>query len=493
MLVIQKVFAENPELSKYCFHWKSCHAIQEALNGHGDLDLYVDQSKYKTVVKLLETYGAICVSSFTDLSHTSTQHLLLHEESIEKTLHIHLYSQALSGDSLVKCYNLTPFLYQQSSTYSSSLIPCVNVDVELLLLCIRLQLKQDNIIETRLLNQDLSNIMANIDYLLASGAHLNHCHNIQSDIISLCSKYLAKCLETRTVPKLNRNERTIAKHIFLPYRRISKFSYYQHLLMILTHLFLRNLKGKKGYALYTATSGVTCAFVAPPASGKTSTINNIYSLLSPTGIRISKQHMGRPLSHPFLKPLSMLLNIYKAVSNSKQLNSEEFTRSSSASKASVLFSLKSLLIAFMRYLLFLEVTVLKKLGYVVLCDRYPFDQPGYIDGPSVKPILSSNSLITKYICSTSYALERRFYSMITPPNIIINLEIDLDTALARHRERLHNEYKTINYVMTRHRMYHLPLTPTHIHNIDAKLPLGYNSSKIISIIFKFISEKHSSR
>lgn len=135
----------------------------------------------------------------------------------------------------------------------------------------------------------------------------------------------------------------------------------------------------------------------PDGSGKTTITNRIYKLFLNDGYKVKSITAGN-LSQP---------------ASTKKID-KYFSR-----------EIKGLIVSIIRLLKSLHAKILSKLGYIVICDRWPSKIIGKIDGPryypGVKNILSR--------------LEIFIYRFVPSPDLQVILCVQKDTAIHRNNMR----------------------------------------------------------
>jgi thymidylate kinase len=112
-------------------------------------------------------------------------------------------------------------------------------------------------------------------------------------------------------------------------------------------------------------------------------------------------------------------------------------------------------------------------GEIVICDRYPSETIGVMDSPRLCEQPTQRGLAPA-IFNWLAQLEQRLYKQIPPPDIVLRLNVSVETALQRNRDRFKPGKETDAYVASRHRQtreWH-KFGTTYIHNIDTEQSLA---------------------
>jgi thymidylate kinase len=112
------------------------------------------------------------------------------------------------------------------------------------------------------------------------------------------------------------------------------------------------------------------------------------------------------------------------------------------------FAVRALTLAWDRQRLILRTRRRAAAGEIIICDRYPSRVIGAMDSPRLVEETRKNGLVAK-IYNRLARLEKRIYRQIPPPDIVLKLNVSLETAQKRNSAR--NGQDGEAYLVARHR------------------------------------------
>lgn len=211
----------------------------------------------------------------------------------------------------------------------------------------------------------------------------------------------------------------------------------------------RGQRGREA-AMRLATGGALIAFVGPEATGKSSLVDGVGEWLS-EHFTVERIHSGKPpstalsaLPNRFAPFLRSRFPAYRPSRVTTKL--ENGRKDESKKTIPLVTALRSVLLAYDRRSLLERAFSRAQSGTIVLCDRFPSLINGVADGPSLGFLLTSKG---RYSISALLArLEERLYRAIPGPDLILELSVPLEVALARNKTRGKEEPE--DFVRLRH-------------------------------------------
>jgi hypothetical protein len=190
------------------------------------------------------------------------------------------------------------------------------------------------------------------------------------------------------------------------------------------------------------------AFVGSEASGKSTILNEVGSWLGRDHV-VRRLHAGKPPStaltyvpHVLLPALRRWFPEQRSLRVEARFDADPRTRR----RYSLLFALRSVMLAYERRALITRAVARSPNGTVVLSDRYPSRTGENPDGPQLGRLpLPPTRLSVRRVLA---ALEDRLYRDIPTPDLVFHLTAPLDVTLARNAARAKNEPE--EYVRFRH-------------------------------------------
>ena len=213
------------------------------------------------------------------------------------------------------------------------------------------------------------------------------------------------------------------------------------------------------------------AFVGSEASGKSTILNEVGAWLG-RDHSVRRIHAGKPPSTPVTYlPHSLLPALRRLFPKQRSLRVEARFEANPGTRRrySLLFALRSVMLAYERRALITRIVARSPDGTVVLSDRYPSVTAGAPDGPQLGHLPRPPSLLS--VRRALAMLEAHLYEDIPVPDLVFHLSAPLDVTLARNAARAKNEPE--EYVRFRHAISSdLRFDGTIVHRIDTDRELG---------------------
>ena len=87
----------------------------------------------------------------------------------------------------------------------------------------------------------------------------------------------------------------------------------------------------------------------------------------------------------------------------------------------------------------------RDMGYVVILDRLPVTIKGAQDGPRIY----ANSPITDFL----EQVEKKYYESCYPPDLVLRLDVSLENAVLRNRNRVKADKETDSEIVQRYKLF----------------------------------------
>lgn len=215
-------------------------------------------------------------------------------------------------------------------------------------------------------------------------------------------------------------------------------------------------RSKKNKAL--ASGGMVIAFIGPEATGKSTLVSECEHWLGAV-FAVEAIHAGKPPSSRLTTPISIFIpvicRLFPHLRTSCLEDHAAFPEAGQSSKQStglisVIYALRAVTIAWDRRRLLIGARRSAGNGRIIICDRYPSGEVGQMDSPRLREDPARQGLIGS-IYNWLARFEGRLYQEIAPPDIALRLNVALDTAIRRNRERIKPGKETDAYLKSRHR------------------------------------------
>ena len=458
-LVERLIDAFNREKIVYS-HWKSNIALALATAGEQDLDLIVDRKSLPSALAVLSRLGFKAAVIRRGANPPGIQHYYGFDPDTKHLIHVHLFSIVLTGESYVKSH-LFPFeAMLLENIYYVDHMRVTARPAELVLFTLRMFIKYGSLLDLGTLWRKSESIKTEICWL-QEGDDL-------SEALSLLKKYcpvIDEPLFVRCVETLNSNSPLItrmrlAQQVRQRLQVYARHTFFKRLLangQMLWAEVQRRLETKQKNKVLQA-GGAVIAFVGADATGKSTLVTETERWLGST-FAVRRVHAGKPPSTWLTAPLNLFLPLIRRSLSSLRTNRLEGHSASNHAEpspnknkgvASLVYALRAVILAWERRQLLVRARRATVNGEFVICDRYPSDTIGIMDSPRLCEQPTSRGIVP-VIFNRLARLEQQLYRQIPPPDIVLRLNVSIETALQRNRERLKPGKETDIYIASRHR------------------------------------------
>jgi thymidylate kinase len=233
--------------------------------------------------------------------------------------------------------------------------------------------------------------------------------------------------------------------------------------------------------------GAIVAFVGPEASGKSTLASETRGWLAETFL-VRSMHAGKPPASPLtLLPNLLAPKLRQVLPEYRTTAAESASAAHRLRKRSLgawLYRLRCVGIAYDRRRLLKRAEQLRDRGAIVICDRYPSAQRGFVDGAQLDERESTGFLERRLA-----RLETGLYASIPRPDLVIVCRVPLGEALLRNRTRHKQDGpEPDDFVRRRHAQFasNLPLEFQQ-HVIDTTLPPAEVRQVVRGLIWETLS------
>jgi thymidylate kinase len=434
-------------------HWKSNMCIDDALNGEGDLDLLVDRADADKFHDALAGLHFRLVLPSNGDSDPGVHHYYGLDATTGTIIHLHIYFSITTGGDVLKNYRLPleRMLFENRRWHGT--IPLPHKSIELFIFITRAFLKYGSLIEHALLTRDGSAARKEFQWLLDGGSEDQMLNLVDAYLSAVNPRLITACMDA-----LQTNAGGLKKLMLGRKFRSSLQQYRRHPALVSSAInsirfsrkVTRKLLGLK--ATRPFPGGLVLAIVGPEASGKSTLVREIAAWLG-RYFPVVTVHAGKPSSSPLtLLPniaLPLLRRIFWRYKTSLLENDEATPpETRQERKASLPFIIRSLMIAHDRKRVLTRAYRAASKGNVVICDRYPSPAPGAVDSAQLDQALSHNG---KGFLARMALKEKKIYKSIPGPDLVIQLTVPVDIAVARNVTRKKKGIETEDYVRRRHK------------------------------------------
>jgi thymidylate kinase len=439
----------------YC-HWKSNYHLARALGGDEDFDILVARKDFGRFTELMSRHDMREADSPTSQHQPGIVHFLGYDRASGRLINVHAHARILTGDHFLKSFALPleQMLLENVRTELGAQVP--TRECEIIVFVLRSMLKRTTLLDLWFGRR------------LAASSSEEHAWLTDGLDVAVTERHLARYfpgIEARTFAKalhaLSENggglRRTVLAFRFRwLLRRYLRAGFVARAVLntLAVGRMIRNrLRGHKHMVL--RSGGAVIAFVGPQATGKSTMAKAVCQWLG-RELAVGYVHVGKP------PPTLVTFLPNRLIPLARRLFKRQRTREvdrelerASDIRVPLLFLIRKLMLAHERRRLLAKVFRRSRNGTICICDRYPSDAPGAVDGRSFREevIRSTRSRFKQRLMRW----EASIYQEMSPPDVVVELEAPVDVAVERNLERRKRDPQDTAYVRERHGMAIKPL------------------------------------
>jgi len=479
-------------------HWKSNSRLG-MLDGHEvELDLLIESTDRDAMRATLGDLGFRKAVSF----HPSHVPDVFHYYGLESDgsclVHAHVYHRVITGESLLKNYELPIQSLLLGNTGQLRGLPVPAPEIELSVFTLRTMIKHASFLERRLLYRDFGSVRNEVEWLVNASATPSiepgtvatlDLPELNPTLVQEAMGVLRRDVSIHTRNKVARRVR----RALAPYRRFGRPSAFiltaRQVSSRLTRKILRAPATRK-----LVTGGQVIAFVGAEASGKSSLVKATAEFYG-KAFAIRTEHFGKPpgtvwtaiprLAVPVLRKLAPRSRPTRV--EAQDLPGVSVSAAESPGFGLLMYAIRSVMLARERSALAQRASARAGRGEVVVCDRYPSRVVGAADSPRLVPCGGSSLMGRLY--DSLVSLERSIYQAIVQPHTVIRLTVPLEDAVRRNEERIKAGKETEEYVRQRHAKAELLVYPgVPEYDLDTAGDLAATTRRAYRLVWDALAE-----
>ena len=439
----------------YC-HWKSNYHLEYALTGVEDVDVLVAAADFPPFVQILLEHDFKQADSVSNRMQPGVFHFLGIDGKTGTLINIHAYTRVLTGDHLLKSWALPLESLLLFETEKVNGMRVTARSSELIVFVFRNMIKQTTLLDlylsrrsTRATAEEFQWLMSDLDVDDSLQKLERHFPEITASDFKQALELLARGGSLFSRLRLGQRFKRKLKN----YRRYDPVAQ-TILTVVAAGRMAVNRLGRKQKHMHFLTGGKIIAMVGPQATGKSTLAAALKGWLGQE-LAVRTIHAGKPpatwitfLPSVLIPLLKSLLPGYSTVKIEKESEDENF------SEFPLVYLVRKIMLAHERYRLLRSVYQQSRNGKLIISDRYPSDVVGAIDGATFRDeaIKRERSSVKRFLMQW----ERSIYRKICPPDLVLQLTVPVEKAVARNQTRDKKGGQTSEYVRTRHSMQLVP-------------------------------------
>jgi len=434
----------------YC-HWKSNERLDEGLRGETDLDLLVSRDSFDQAIAVLLNLGFKQAHVIHGVATPGVLHFYAFDPDLDDLIHVHLYCRMMTGESLVKTHilPLDGLLLNETERRGEIQVPAR--DAEAAVYVLRNFIKSGSLLHSVLHDRggDPSEFWfphEGVDADAAFVALSQYDTGVDRALFKQCFEALRSNQPWSKRWKLGRKVRRRVRG----WQRFSNIARLRGYRTVILNKLWRMANGRMNNKTLQS-GGAVIAFIGGDATGKSTLVNATKDWLGKK-LAVRCVHVGKPRSSWVTMPLDALLPVARRCFPGQRHQSQQAIESKAESfnesrrSYSILYAMRAVTLAWNRSRLLRTTHRRAAKGDIVICDRFPADEPGCTDGPRLR-ITESQSWFMRSLAR----LEQRLYSQHPSPDIAIRLHVSLETAKERNRVREKSDKHSEEDLEIRHR------------------------------------------
>lgn len=399
--------------------WKNVNELPAALDGNGDIDLYVRPGSRSAFLRCLSETAFVEVRS--PHRFPSIGHYYGHDAVSGKLCHLHCYFRLVTGESHLKQFVLPIERYLQGTDHRTDGRAFRELDTELQrrLAAFRRQIKVSSLPGLLLYLREREGYRAERRLLrakavgmptgsrpAATGGWIDEIEERES-LLQAIGGGVGLRWRLRALTRMSSAEQFLTRYATLLRRASNKL-----------------LRRRKRLA-----QGLIVAVVGLDGSGKSTAVDMLHDWLA-ADLDVRRIHYGRVAPTLLSMPLHVLLVMRRRLPGRRRAYSEEDgDPRRGGAPAGWLPHLRYVALAWERHRLLARAHRLAMSGGVVVSDRWRSVDQGKMDSPRLDPASSRGA--RRWMAR----LEQRLYRDSPQPDLLLRMRVDQRTAIQRNRDR----------------------------------------------------------
>jgi hypothetical protein len=417
--------------------WKNNHELQYSITGKSDLDIFVPLKFRRAAVDILHSRGWAFLKE-SSLNYPWVEHCyFVNCDGV--VFHLNIYFKVVTGESWLKEYVLPlgDFLIKERRRGLEE-IWVLSESAQAYIFYLRHLIKNASLLSRFVYLREFSSYST--EWSLCA-------HAVKAGMLPKKALERAKLTASGGIERPSWRSASKFRLSLIPSLRfpLGLLSLYRYAYLC-RKIFFRKILGRKKESL---GQGLVFALSGGDGAGKSSMLAYILDLYSGF-MTVKVVRLGRPQNH-FIESVRRLF-VKKSTGNASAEKSPRFE----VPRPSLGKAVSAVVLALLRLREAKRAMRWSQKGYLVLSDRWPTQQAGKMDGPKLTMTKDDKGA---YLYACLLKLERWLYEAMPPCDVCVVLNVSVETAIERNRERIKYGKETDAEIIARHveNTDHLPL------------------------------------
>lgn len=422
---------------RYC-HFKSNDMLVKSMDGRNDLDLLVHRRDAQRFLAVLAHLGFKRALAPAGRDHPGVAHHYALDRESGRLVHVHAHFQLVLGDDATKNYRLPIESAYLDSTLHDDLLPIPAAEYELSLFVIRMMLKHATWDAVLLGNgrlgegerRELEWLRSRADLAGTTAVVAEQLPGVDPGLWNECLGAIADRHGLLRRLRLGRRlMRSMRPHGRRGPARDASVRVLRRVQWAFSWYALRRPARKR-----LERTGLTVALVGGDGAGKSTAVGGVCAWLDGTFV-VHRTHLGRP------RPSLLTLALKGSIAVARRLTGRPWSVKPVDPRTAGPEDFPGLSVALWHVMTardrlrdYRKLRRVSDAGGIVVSDRWPLPQLRLMDGSRVGWVLDQSEQPESRMVRWLARAERRMYSRIAAPDLLVVLSLDPEHAVLRRPE-----------------------------------------------------------